>query len=434
MPVAIDEAIAALLGNPFDLPRVRLTTSIATLTRKGALEPWVRRPRSVEAAERCALAVAHAHALAGPAGGHAARPLPHDALPAVVSRLLRQPRSTYAGVGAAAGRCLRALDALHGSSAAMSSVRRATWAACFGESLEHALLLGRVIHDQDVLILGETGTGKEAVARAVQEGCLGPKEGGPAPRASLNVAAVPETLVAAELFGHVKGAFTGAAEARVGRIRSAYGGSLFLDEIGDLAVTTQVKLLRVMETDEVSPLGSDKTYPSSCRYIAATHKDLDAMVEEGKFRRDLHQRLAGNVIRLPPLRDRPEDIVPIGQSFVERHLPGDALPATRRRIERWLGSDEAKSHAWPGNVRELQNALRNMLLGLDPGVAQRAAEPPADLEALPIALRECTATMDQLVDWYARRVLERSDGYLARAARILAVDRTTLRRRLGSRR
>ncbi|MBX3220711.1 MAG: sigma-54-dependent Fis family transcriptional regulator [Labilithrix sp.] len=435
MPAAVDEAIAALLGNPFDLPRVRLTSSIALLSRKGALEPWLRRPRGAEAAERATLAIAHAHALAAPAGGAGPRPLGHDVLPAAVARLLRQPRSTYVSVGAAAARCFRALDALHGTSAAMASVRRATWAACFGESLEHALLLGQVIHDHDVLILGETGTGKEAVAHAVQEGCIGPKDGGAAPRASLNVAAVPETLVAAELFGHVKGAFTGAADARVGRIRSAYGGSLFLDEIGDLAVTTQVKLLRVMETDEVSPLGSDKTYPSSCRYIAATHKDLDAMVEEGKFRRDLHQRLAGNVIRLPPLRDRPEDIVPIGERFVERHLPGGALPATRRRIDGWLGSDEAKSHPWPGNVRELQNALRNMLLGLDPGVERRAAPvtPSSESEALPDALRENTATMEQVVDWYIRRVVDHSSQNLARAARTLAVDRTTLRRRLRAR-
>lgn len=383
-----------------------------------------------------------AHARAHAAPGEPARLAGPDVLSSTLSRALPHSRAEYLAVAAAAGRSFRALQVLQGESEAMSTVRHATWAACFGDSLLHALVLARIIHDHDVLILGETGTGKEAVAHAIQEGCIGPKDGSPAPRAALNVAAVPETLVAAELFGHVKGAFTGATDTRIGRIRSAFGGSLFLDEVGDLAPSTQVKLLRVIETDEVTPLGSDRTYHASCRYVAATHKDLEGMVATGEFRRDLYERLAGNVIRLPPLRERPEDIASIGRAFVARHLPAGALASTRRRIEAWLDSEEARRHAWPGNVRELQNALRNLLLGLDPGVdraaaahaaaragdgaAERAAEA---LEALPASLRECRATMDQLIGWYVQRVLERTGHNVAHAARILGVDRTTVRRR-----
>ena len=432
MGAALSDAITTMLGNPFGVAVPRLRNAIATLTHR-APDATIRAAlerEGPESAERVVLAIAHARAHAIP--DDPARLLGPEVLSPSLSRALPHSRAEYLAVAAAAGRSYRALQVLQGDSVAMSRVRHATWAACFGDSLLHALVLARIIHDHDVLIFGETGTGKEAVANAIQEGCIGPKDGSPAPRAALNVAAVPETLVAAELFGHVKGAFTGASDTRIGRIRSAFGGSLFLDEVGDLAPSTQVKLLRVIETDEVSPLGSDRTYHASCRYVAATHKDLEGMVTTGEFRRDLYERLAGNVIRLPPLRERPEDIASIGQAFVARHLPSGALPSTQRRIERWLESEEARRHTWPGNVRELQNALRNMLLGLDPGLdaAHLKANATEHLEALPASFRDCRATMGQLTSWYVQRVLEHTDNNVAHAARILAVDRTTVRRRL----
>jgi DNA-binding NtrC family response regulator len=294
----------------------------------------------------------------------------------------------------------------------------------------HALTLGKVIEDHDVLILGETGTGKEAIAYALQEGAIGPEDGTAAPRSALNAAAVPETLVESELFGHVKGAFTGASETRKGRIRSAHRGCFFLDEVGDLMPTTQVKLLRVMETNEVHPLGSDEGHEAVCRYVAATHRDLERMVEEGDYRRDLYQRLAGNVIRLPPLRDRPEDIPEIGRDFVQRFLPEGQLPETRTRLFDWLESREAQRHSWPGNVRGLQNALRNLLLGLPAGIDGTLAPlAETDSEALPVAMRECVATLTDVEDWYLARVLEHTGNNLAQTARILGVDRTTVRRR-----
>jgi DNA-binding NtrC family response regulator len=330
----------------------------------------------------------------------------------------------------AAGRCYHALRQLEGSSAAMREVRRATWAACFGDSLLHTLALAQVIFDHDVLILGETGTGKEAIALAIQEGCVGPANGSPAPRAALNAAAVPQTLIESELFGHIKGAFTGATETRKGRIRSAHGGCFFLDEVGDLEATTQVKLLRVIETDEVHPLGSDESHTAHCRYVAATHKDLEGMVDDGVFRRDFYQRLAGNVIRLPPLRERPEDIPEIGRAFVQRFLPEGQLPETRDRLLSWLESREAQRYAWPGNVRGLQNTLRNLLLGLPPGIGDESA-PIADptVETLPASIRDCAATMQDVEEWYLARVLDHTGENLAASARILGVDRTTVRRR-----
>jgi DNA-binding NtrC family response regulator len=389
----------------------------------------------VALAERIVLAAAHLRALEQP--DEPRRVLDAAILPADVERGLPHDRGDYLSIAMAAARCRRSLDAIAGASAPMRETRRATWAACFGDSLVHALTLARVIRDHDVLIFGETGTGKEAIANVLQEGALGPDDGTPAPRSALNAAAIPDTLVESELFGHVRGAFTGASETRIGRIRSAHEGCFFLDEVGDLGPTTQVKLLRVIETDEVSPVGSDKSHRANCRYVAATHKDLEAMVESGQFRRDLYQRLAGNVLRLPPLRDRPEDIAEIGRRFVERHLPEGQLEETRGRLFRWLESKEARTYAWPGNVRELQNALRNLLLGLDAGIDSsraRAAPLLGPGDEVPRAILEARAPLETVTDWYLARALAATSQNLAAAARVLGVDRTTVRRhakRLG---
>ena len=311
----------------------------------------------------------------------------------------------------------------------MRRVRRDTWAACFGESLYHALVLEAVVRDHDVLILGETGTGKETVAEAIVAGTPGDASGSPCPRAALNAAAVPDTLIESELFGHVRGAFTGAQGSRAGRIRSAADGCFFLDEIGDLTDTAQAKLLRVMETDEVTPLGSDKPERADVRYVAATHQDLAAMVDAGSFRRDLYQRLAGNVIQLPPLRQRPEDIVDIGLAFVARYVADEGQALGLDHLRPWLESAEARAYPWPGNVRELQNALRNVMLGLPPALT---AEPRSSPTAAPLppALVDGSWPLAQVERWYIDRVVQRSAGNLSEAARFLGVDRSTLARRL----
>ncbi len=425
----LSEANRVLIGNPFEVDAERWLRAAARLedTDVGlALRGLLRDGRLLEA-ERLVLAAGHLAACRDP--DHPQAVLGADVLAPDVSRALPRPRAGYLRVVMAAGRCRRALGAVLGSSEAAVRVRRATWSACFGDSLVHALTLAQVIHDHDVLILGETGTGKEAIAQAIQDGTPGADDGGRAPRSALNAAAVPETLIESELFGHVKGAFTGATESRTGRIRASHGGCFFLDEVGDLLPTTQVKLLRVIETNEVTPLGSDVSHHADLRYVAATHKDLEQMVDHGRFRRDLYQRLAGSVIRLPPLRERPEDIVEIGTAFVSRHLPAGILDETRARIDDWLRSPEALGYPWPGNVRELQNVLRNLMLGLGPGVGPAPHPPAPAAPELPPFIRDCTASMREVDDWYLARALDREGGNLTRVAATLGLDRTTVRRR-----
>jgi DNA-binding NtrC family response regulator len=427
----VGDSVRTLMKNPFGgEPSVwRAAVEHVRTTDIGDLVSRLLFRGDVLEVKRVLLAVGHVAAIDDPTDP--ARVLGVEVLPRRVEKKLPRSRGDYLAVVMAAGRCYHALCAMHGRSSEMQRVRRETWAACFGETLLHTLTLQQIIHDHDVLILGETGTGKEAVARAIQDGTPGALDGSPAPRASLNAAAVPKTLIESELFGHVKGAFTGAAESRAGKIRSADGGSFFLDEVGDLDETTQVKLLRVMETDEVYPLGSDVGHETHVRYIAATHKDLWSLVESGRYRKDLYNRLAGSVIELPALRDRPEDVPPIGEAFLERHLPQGALPDTRRRTLEWLASGEAQRYPWPGNVRELQNALRNMLLGLDAGIGEgkAASASTGDVERLPPTVAKCVASLKDVEDWYLRRVLTHTNDNFAHSARILGVDRTTIRRK-----
>jgi len=375
-----------------------------------------------EGAERLLLAFGHAESLA--------EREPWESIGAKVWDALPQKRTAYLRIARAAARCTLHLDRLVGASAAMQRLRADTWAACFGSSLRDALCLERVIVDHDVLLLGETGTGKEALAKAIQESLPAADPDGLPARAALNAAAIPETLVESELFGHRKGAFTGADQDRLGAIRQAHSGSLFLDEVGDLPRATQVKLLRVMETDEVRPLGSDEAFPAECRYIAATHLDLEAMVEAGEFRRDLFERLAGHVLRVPPLRERREDIPELGRHFVARYVGVDELPEVWARVERWLDRARALPHRWPGNVRELQNALRSVVLGLEPPLldAARAGDPGHG--SLPAPIAAGTASLEEVEAWYLQKVLNAQGGSQSAAARVLGIDRGTVRRRL----
>ncbi|MEM9067867.1 MAG: sigma 54-interacting transcriptional regulator [Myxococcota bacterium] len=416
----VADALHALESNPF---------AYEADDFQAKLERVVRLPKSrtiVEAlevgkvalAEQRLLAIGHAEVLTGVESILEQPPRVWKALP--------RERAAYVRIVKAAGRCYEALSRLAGTSSAMQQIRRDTWSACFGDTLYNALILEQVIKDHDVLILGETGTGKEAIAEAIQLGQPGGLDGGRAPRNALNAAAVPETLIESELFGHVKGAFTGATVERKGRIRSAKGGCFFLDEVGDLRETTQVKLLRVMETNIVSPLGADKGFVADVRYVAATHKDLEGMVDSGEFRRDLYERLAGHVIRLPPLRERREDIPALGRIFAQRYLPKSGGEEVLERVEKWLRRVASRAYAWPGNVRELQNKLRSVMLGFEPEVALTPTAPSVDV---PSGVLDATASMRELTDWYLLRVLERSDHNFAAASRILGVDRSTIRRR-----
>ena len=349
-------------------------------------------------------------------------------------RRLPHARGAYARLALASARCVNRLSQLAGHSASLGRVRADTWAACFGRSLVHALALERLIRDHDVLVAGETGTGKEEVALALAEGLPGDERGERAPFAEINVAAVPDTLIESELFGHLKGAFTGAVRGAPRPACAApIAAALFLDEIGDLPLPAQVKLLRVIETRSGSAARvHDQLHRVDVRFIAATHQDLPALVREGRFRQDLYQRLGGVVIRLPALRERPDDIPVIGEQFLAAALRGLTVEIDTAPIRAWLHGREARRHTWPGNVRELQNVLSNLLLGLPSGLPGSEAAPAPSRDVLPARVRNGEATLAEVQAWYLKLVrLHQSDGNLAAAARLVGVDRGTIARKLG---
>lgn len=277
--------------------------------------------------------------------------------------------------------------------------------------------------DATVLILGRSGTGKELVATAIHN--LSPRREGPFVK--VNCGALPETLLEAELFGHVQGAFTDAKVRRIGRFEAARGGTIFLDEIGDAPQSIQVKLLRVLETREFEPLGSNRTVHADVRIIAATNQDLEALVASSRFREDLYYRLNVVQIRLPDLRERMEDIPLLVERFLERlnsrmgrHIVGLTDEAMRALM----------SHDFPGNVRELENAIERAYI--------MARTPQITLADLPEPIRRRAVVSQYPVngaqpsDERARIVecLQRHRWNLPRAAQELRMHRTTLWRKV----
>ena len=274
--------------------------------------------------------------------------------------------------------------------------------------------------DATVLVEGETGTGKELVAQALHR--LSRRARGPL--VAVNCAALPETLLESELFGHVKGAFTGASEARQGRFRQAHGGTLFLDEIGEMPIGLQPKLLRVLQENEVTPVGADKPQPVDVRVIAATNRRLHDLVADGRFRADLYYRLNVVPLPLPPLRERREDVEALAVHFLRgrgRRMTPAALEALSR-------------HSWPGNVRELQNLVERLCV-LRPQGDLDVADLPPDVRdgPLPPAPRHLPAEgvnlyqlLGELEDQLIREALERTGGNKNQAARYLGLNRTTL--------
>jgi len=217
-------------------------------------------------------------------------------------------------------------------------------------------LIGRIsASDVTVLITGETGTGKELVARAIH--AFSPRKDGPF--VAVNTAAIPEELLEAELFGYEKGAFTGAHRDMPGKFREAHGGTIFLDEIGDMPLRLQAKLLRILQERTVTPLGSQKVIPVDVRVISATQVDLERAVEEGRFRRDLYHRIHGVRIPLPPLRERTEDIPLLAQHFLDLMVEREEVP--RKTLSK-DAVERLKRYPWPGNVRELENVIRRVAL------------------------------------------------------------------------
>lgn len=273
-----------------------------------------------------------------------------------------------------------------------------------------------------LLLVGETGTGKEVLARFVHRHSGRAEQ----PYLAINCAALPPNLLESELFGHVKGSFTGADRDRQGLFVEAGSGTLFLDEVGEMPLELQAKLLRALQEREVRPVGGSQSRPLKARVVSATNRDLREMVAAGEFREDLYYRLAVIPVQVPPLRERREDILPLARHFLERLRPqGPGLsPEAVRRLE---------AHGWPGNVRELENALEyaSVLAG-DQVISPEHL--PADLSDTPAALLDHLAgdlpSQEELVRRYTEHVLARTGGRKAEAARILGIGPNTLWRRL----
>jgi two-component system response regulator AtoC len=282
-----------------------------------------------------------------------------------------------------------------------------------------------------VLIRGESGTGKERIAQAIHS--LSPRAGGP--WVTLNCSALAEGLLESEMFGHEKGAFTDAKTAKRGLLELADGGTLFLDEVGDLALSLQPKLLRALETQSFRRVGGQKELQVDVRFVAATNRDLEAMVKAGSFREDLYYRLNVGSIDVPPLRARREDILPLARHFL-------------REAARIMGMREAsldaavapllENYGWPGNARELRNVMERALI-LSGGAPIRPAHLPKEIAGTPSGGKVAAApagegaipSLDEVEKHHIRRALEACRGNKTQAARLLGITRLTLRTKIS---
>ena len=279
-----------------------------------------------------------------------------------------------------------------------------------------------------VLITGETGTGKELVAHAVHN--LSPRKAGPF--VAVHAAALPTTLLESELFGHEKGAFTGAVERRAGRFEMADGGTIFLDEVGELEPAMQVKLLRVLEERRFERVGGNKTLEVDVRLVAATNRDLKKMVTEGKFRDDLFYRLSVVTVNLPPLRERRDDVPLLVTAFNRQYSQENNTPVreiTQEAVNLLMAYD------WPGNVRELRNAIEQMVV-LARGDRLTVRDIPAairsgaDLTKISVVRPGVTMTVEEAERQLIIQALKETDGNRTKAADKIGMSRRTLHRKL----
>jgi DNA-binding NtrC family response regulator len=321
-----------------------------------------------------------------------------------------------------------------------SRAHRTQRAALIGEHPAMRLVLERIEQvadtDANVLIRGETGTGKEVVARLVHAS----SSRRAAPFVAMNMAAIPEALAESELFGHAKGAFTGAERARHGKFRAAHRGTLFLDEVGDMPKGLQAKLLRALQDRSVVPVGGNEPIAVDVRVIAATHRNLEQMVREGHFREDLYYRLDVIPIEVPPLRERREDVAQLADHFRQEFNARNNrnVPAFSPEVLLRLSAYE-----WPGNVRQLENTIERLVLlagsrpvtleDLPPNLRGDVVDINAGLLDLPPSGVDLRLLLAQLEERFIDQALQRTGGNKNRAAELLGMNRTTLVEKLRRR-
>ena len=369
-----------------------------------------------------------------------AKPFDHDEMLQTVARILHDRQKAAAAAPAPSRPAAAQVGASGDSDSASSEI------GIIGRCGPMQDLFGKIRKvaptDSNVLIQGESGTGKELVARALHNLSRRAK----APMISVNCAAIPETLIESELFGHEKGAFTGASAGRAGLVEAADGGTLFLDEIGELPLEAQARLLRVLQEGEIRRVGSTQSQKVDVRLIAATHRDLKTLAKNGQFREDLYYRLHVIALKLPPLRERGADVLEIAKAFLARQ--GERIGNEDLHFSR-EAEQAVRHYAWPGNVRELENAIERAailseseeisaeLLGIDielDNLDEDFDEPCALLGSAVSTSNEPTEDLS-LEDYFQHFVLEHQDHMTeTELARKLGISRKCLwerRQRLG---
>ncbi len=360
--------------------------------------------------------------------------------PAEAVRLARLGFHQVLGEGEQARRHIEEAAALNGNCGAAAmpvAAERSPWERLLvGESpdLRQVVHIIRLVGPRraTVLITGETGTGKELAARALH--MAGPRA--PAPFVAVNCSALPENLLEAELFGHVRGAFTGAVQSRAGRFEQAHGGTLFLDEVGDLPLELQAKLLRVLQEREFQRLGSSETIRVDVRVVAATNCDLAAQIGQGRFREDLYYRLNVVPLPMPPLRRRRGDVPALAEHFIAKICAAENLP---RKTLSSAAVAHLRAYSWPGNVRQLENAVEMAVAlsgertALDAAdfplpAAPRAHEPAPQVPFVPVPDTglDFERTLTEIERNIVEQALRKTGGNKKAAAEMLRLKRTTL--------
>lgn len=290
-------------------------------------------------------------------------------------------------------------------------------------------VIARVAPTQaNVLITGESGTGKELIARALHKQSIH-NEG---PFVPINCSAIPAELLESELFGHAKGSFTGAHQAKKGLFEAAEGGTLFLDEIGEMEPSLQAKLLRVLQERTIKPVGENQSRPIHVRVISATHQNLKLAIQENRFREDLFYRLCVIPIELPALRQRKDDIPLLAEYFLKKYSATHSSKVTHFTQK---GMAKLINHAWPGNIRELENVIeRSVILASTPGLDETDLPPfEGESQGFQSLLEEKAAhflSLEKVERHYIQMILRRTGGKKERAAQVLGIDRKTLRRKM----